>query len=114
MTTEALNQLLRASDYVANVTQRLAAAHCAANYVEGIAIRPALKAARELHAQIGDLISAAKCDQDQILAISALKCDQDQMPASGGTCMNCGGATPGSSVNVCSNCVTRHTKNRSK
>ena len=62
MTTEALNQLLRATDQLALVTQHLRDAHKDTPHVEGLAIRPAILASYELRKIIDDVVSAAKCD----------------------------------------------------
>ena len=93
MTAESLNQIQLALDKLGIVTQHLRDAHRDTTHVEGLAIRPAILASYELRKLIDEVVSAAKCDGDNA-----------PKPAVS-TCMNCGGETLGSTVNVCRSCV---------
>ena len=93
MTTESLNQLLRASEAVEAASKLLREAHKQTTFVEGIAVQAPLLASYALRRLIDDLVSAAKCDGDNA-----------PKPAVS-TCLNCGGETLGSTVNVCRKCV---------
>lgn len=74
MNHESLRQLERANDALNNAVQHLRDAFGTnGGHVENLAIRPVLLDAIAAKAALGDLISAAKCDGDEVRVRRILK-----------------------------------------
>ncbi len=74
MNHESLRQLERANDTLNNAVAHLRDAFGTNHgHVENLAIRPVLLDAIAAKAALGDLISAAKCDGDEMIVRKMLK-----------------------------------------
>ena len=74
MNAESVRQLERANDALNNAVQHLRDAFGTnGGHVENLAIRPVLLDAIAAKAALGDLISAAKCDGDEVIVRKMLK-----------------------------------------
>ena len=74
MNHESLRQLERANDSLNNAVQHLRDAFGTNDgHVENLAIRPVLLDVIAAKASLGDLISAAKCDGDEVIVKKLLR-----------------------------------------